>query len=46
MRENALRRLPVIEDGRPIGIVSLGDLAVERETGSVLGEIIAAPPNT
>jgi CBS domain-containing protein len=45
MRENALRRLPVIEDGRPIGIVSLGDLAVERDPGSVLGEISAAPPN-
>lgn len=45
MREKALRRLPVIEDGRPIGIVSLGDLAVERDPGSALGEISAAPPN-
>ena len=45
MREHALRRLPVIEDGRPIGIVSLGDLAVERDPDSALGEISAAPPN-
>lgn len=29
MREGAVRRLPVVEGGRPIGIVSLGDLAVE-----------------
>jgi CBS domain-containing protein len=30
MREHAVRRLPVIEDGRPVGIVSLGDLAEEH----------------
>jgi CBS domain-containing protein len=29
MREGAVRRLPVVEGGRAIGIVSLGDLAVE-----------------
>lgn len=45
MRSRALRRLPVVEDGRPIGIVSLGDLAVERDPGSVLGRISAAEPN-
>jgi CBS domain-containing protein len=45
MRQNAIRRLPVVEDGRPIGIVSLGDLAVERDTQSALGQISAAPPN-
>ena len=28
MRENAVRRLPVIEDGQVAGLVSLGDLAV------------------
>ena len=31
MREADIRRLPVVQDGRPIGIVSLGDLAVKRE---------------
>jgi signal-transduction protein with cAMP-binding, CBS, and nucleotidyltransferase domain len=28
MRENAIRRLPVIEDGQVTGVVSLGDLAL------------------
>ncbi|MEU6355112.1 CBS domain-containing protein [Streptomyces sp. NPDC047072] len=27
MREHAIRRLPVVEDGLPVGMVSLGDLA-------------------
>ena len=45
MRDKAIRRLPVVEDGRPIGIVSLGDLAVERDPDSTLGGISAAPPN-
>ena len=45
MRERALRRVPVVENGRPVGIVSLGDLAEERDPRSVLGEISNAPPN-
>ena len=45
MRERAVRRLPVVENDRPVGILSLGDLAVERDQHSVLGEISAAPPN-
>jgi len=47
MRENALRRLPVVAGGRPIGIVSLGDLVTkkEREGGKVLAGISTAPPN-
>ncbi|MEV3987639.1 CBS domain-containing protein [Streptomyces sp. NPDC049837] len=45
MRRHALRRLPVVEEGRPVGIVSLGDLAVERDTDSALSEISAADPN-
>jgi CBS domain-containing protein len=44
MREGAIRRLPVVEDGRPIGILALGYLAVEREPETVLGNISAAPP--
>jgi CBS domain-containing protein len=43
MREEAVRRLPVVEDGRPIGILVLGDLAIERDPESVLGTITAAP---
>lgn len=45
MREKALRRLPVVEHGKPVGIVSLGDLAVEKDPHSALGNISAAPPN-
>jgi CBS domain-containing protein len=45
MRDKALRRLPVVEDGQPVGIVSIGDLALERDRQSVLGDISAAPPN-
>lgn len=46
MRERAVRRLPVVEDGRPVGIVSIGDLAVEKDTDSALADISAARPNT
>lgn len=45
MRTYAVRRLPVLEDGRLIGLVSLGDLAVEREPDSVLADISADDPN-
>jgi CBS domain-containing protein len=45
MREKAIRRLPVVEGDKPVGIVSLGDLAVERDPHSALGHISAAPPN-
>jgi CBS domain-containing protein len=45
MRGKALRRLPVVENDRPVGIVSLGDLAIEQDRRSALGEISAAPPN-
>jgi CBS domain-containing protein len=46
MRDKAIRRLPVVDEGRPVGIVSLGDLAVERDSDSVLAAISAAPDNT
>jgi CBS domain-containing protein len=45
MRSRAVRRLPVVEDGRVIGILSLGDLAVERAPDSPLADISAADPN-
>jgi CBS domain-containing protein len=46
MRTHAIRRLPVVDGGQAVGIVSLGDLAVERDPGSALGKISGAPPNT
>jgi CBS domain-containing protein len=45
MRERTVRRVPVVEDGKPVGIVSMGDLALERDPDSALGEISAAAPN-
>ncbi|HSV64988.1 MAG TPA: CBS domain-containing protein [Mycobacteriales bacterium] len=45
MRERAVRRLPVLDGDKLVGIVSLGDLAVERDERSTLGGISAAPPN-
>lgn len=45
MEEHAIRRLPVVDDGSLVGIVSIGDLAVERDPESALAEISAAPPN-
>jgi CBS domain-containing protein len=45
MRDKALRRVPVVENGKPVGIVSLGDLAKERDPKSALADISEAPPN-
>jgi len=45
MSEHQVRRLPVVENGQIVGIVSLGDLAVkegkDRRTGDTLQEISA-----
>jgi CBS domain-containing protein len=46
MRREAIRRLPVVEDGRPVGIVSLGDLAQSRDPSSALSDISSAPPQS
>jgi CBS domain-containing protein len=45
MAARSIRRLPVVEGGRPIGIVSLGDLAMGRDPESALAGISAAPAN-
>jgi len=46
MRERALRRLPVVEGNKVVGIVTIGDLALDRDAGSALADISAAPPNS
>jgi CBS domain-containing protein len=46
MREKALRRLPVVDNGRPVGIVSLGDLAIEQDPNSALADISEAAPSS
>ena len=43
MREKAVRRLPVLEGGKPVGIVSLGDLAIQQDGDSVLADISDEP---
>jgi CBS domain-containing protein len=46
MREHSIRRIPVVDGGEPVGIVSLGDLAMRLDDRSALAEISAAPANT
>jgi CBS domain-containing protein len=45
VREQDIRRIIVVQDGRPAGIVSLGDLAIERDTESALADIASEPAN-
>jgi CBS domain-containing protein len=45
MRGNAIRRLPVVENDQAVGIVSLGDLAIELDENSALADISAAEPD-
>ncbi|GAA4508379.1 MULTISPECIES: CBS domain-containing protein [Nonomuraea] len=45
MRQHHVRRLPVLEDGRAVGILSIGDLAMERDPDSALADISAAEGN-
>jgi CBS domain-containing protein len=45
MRDHALRRLPVSDDGHLVGVVTLGNLATERDPESALADISAAPPD-
>jgi len=46
MREHAVRRLPVINDGQVVGIVSIGDLAISADVDSPLAAVSRAQPNT
>lgn len=45
MEKKAIRRIPIVENGKPVGIVSIGDLAVTRDPESALASISAAPPD-
>ncbi len=46
MRSRAMRRMTVVDDrGRPVGMVAIGDLAVELDPRSGLADISAADPN-
>jgi CBS domain-containing protein len=45
MRTHSVRRLPVLDGEQLVGVVSLGDLAVARDRGSVLADISTDEPN-
>src|SRR4029450_6757157 len=45
MRDKAIRRLPVVEDGQPVGIISIGDLAGEQQPHLPRAGVRHAPPN-
>ena len=45
MSGKAVRRVPVVKEGKPIGIVSIGDLAMDRDPDSALADISEAKPN-
>lgn len=46
MRDRHVRRIPVVEgDDHPVGIVSIGDLALARDETSALADISGAPAN-
>ncbi len=45
MRHRAVRRLPVVEEGRAVGIVSLGDISEIKNSGQALASISQAPTN-
>jgi CBS domain-containing protein len=46
IRERAVRRIPVLEHGTPVGVVSIGDLALEKDAASALSGVSSAPPNS
>lgn len=46
MREHAVRRVVVVDGDRPVGVISMGDLARRRDPGSVLADVVAAPPHS
>lgn len=46
MRQNAVRRIPVVDGGKPVGVLSLGDAAIENDPDSALADISAAPATT
>ena len=47
MRQRGVRRMPVVDDRRhPVGMLSIGDLAIARDERSALADISAQPPNS
>ncbi|NSC25281.1 CBS domain-containing protein [Streptomyces albus subsp. chlorinus] len=45
MRENAVRRLPVVDGDELVGTVTMGDIALQRDPNSALADVSSAQPN-
>ena len=45
MAKKGVRRVPVVDGNHPVGVLSLGDLAMARDPESALAGISAAPAN-
>ncbi len=46
VRDHAVRRIPVLRDGTPVGVVSVGDLALDGDATSALPVVSSAPPSS
>jgi len=46
VRDRAVRRIPVLRNGTPVGVVSSGDLALEKDARAVLSGVSSAPPDS
>ena len=46
MEQENIRRLPVVDGGRPVGLVSLGDLSEVTDTGRTMRDIAQAPADS
>ena len=44
VRDRAVLRIPVVRDGVPIGVVSIGDLALDQDERPSRPGVAAAPP--
>jgi CBS domain-containing protein len=46
LREHAIRRVPVVDNGTPVGVLSIGDAAIDRDARSALADISSAEGNS
>jgi CBS domain-containing protein len=45
MRTRAVRRFPVVDSGKPVGVLTIGDLVVELDPKAALADISSADAN-
>jgi CBS domain-containing protein len=46
VRDRAVRRIAVLQDGTPVGVVSVGDLALAQGATSARSGLSSAPPDS